>query len=51
VADTPADDFAAPLQLLAKSVAFTDPVTGQARQFHSQRTLTWSCGQNSAIQS
>ena len=48
VADTPADDFDKPLQLLAKSVAFTDPVTGEARQFHSQRTLTWSCSQNSA---
>ena len=48
VADTPADDFDKPLQLLAKSVAFTDPVTGGARQFHSQRTLTWSCSQNSA---
>jgi hypothetical protein len=28
-----------PLQLLAKSIAFTDPVTGQARNFQSQRTL------------
>jgi hypothetical protein len=25
--------------LLAKSIAFTDPVTGQARNFQSQRTL------------
>ncbi len=32
-------DHAHPLQLLAKSVAFTDPVTGQARQFESLRTL------------
>ncbi|MBC7549161.1 MAG: pseudouridine synthase [Polaromonas sp.] len=39
--NTPGDDFQAPLQLLARSVAFTDPVTGQARQFHSQRRLTW----------
>jgi len=32
-------DHAHPLQLLAKSIAFTDPVTGQPRQFESQRTL------------
>ena len=48
VTDTPSDDFNQPLQLLAKSVAFTDPVTGGARQFDSQRTLTCSCGQNGA---
>ena len=36
---TPPDDYAAPLQLLAKSIAFTDPVTGQARQFESQLGL------------
>lgn len=29
----------APLQLLARSLAFTDPVTGQARRFESRRTL------------
>ena len=39
VADTPEDDYRLPLQLLAKSIAFTDPVTGQARHFQSQRTL------------
>jgi tRNA pseudouridine32 synthase/23S rRNA pseudouridine746 synthase len=32
-------DHAHPLQLLAKSIEFTDPVTGQLRQFESQRTL------------
>ena len=32
-------DYAHPLQLLAKSIAFTDPLTGQPRQFDSQRTL------------
>jgi tRNA pseudouridine32 synthase / 23S rRNA pseudouridine746 synthase len=41
VADTPDDDFARPLQLLARSVAFTDPVTGQTRQFASRRSLEW----------
>ena len=39
VAMTPDDDYKLPLQLLAKSIAFTDPVTGQARNFQSQRTL------------
>lgn len=33
------DDPAKPLQLLAKSVAFTDPITGEQRRFSSQRTL------------
>jgi len=36
-----AEDFAEPLRLLARSIAFTDPVTGQARSFHSARTLDW----------
>ena len=34
-----ADDFANPLQLLARSLAFDDPVTGQQRVFVSQRNL------------
>ena len=41
IPDTPDDDFKRPLQLLAKTVAFTDPVTGEARQFQSQRRLNW----------
>jgi tRNA pseudouridine32 synthase / 23S rRNA pseudouridine746 synthase len=40
-AHTPDDDYATPLQLLAKSIAFVDPVTGERRQFQSQRTLAW----------
>lgn len=36
---TPDDDFTQPLQLLAKSIAFTDPVTGKARRFESQFNL------------
>ncbi|MEO8858288.1 MAG: pseudouridine synthase [Burkholderiaceae bacterium] len=32
-------DFARPLQLLAQSIAFTDPLTGQERRFQSQRAL------------
>lgn len=35
----PDDDFARPLQLLAKAIAFTDPVTGQARRFESRHEL------------
>ena len=33
------EDFSQPLQLLAHSVAFTDPVTGQGREFHSALQL------------
>ncbi len=35
------DDFRAPLQLLARAIAFTDPVTGAVRVFESQRLLDW----------
>ena len=34
-----APDYRAPLQLLARELAFTDPLTGQARRFVSQRRL------------
>jgi tRNA pseudouridine32 synthase/23S rRNA pseudouridine746 synthase len=34
------EDFRNPLQLLAKSMAFTDPVTGEAREFHSAMRLS-----------
>ena len=37
-----AEDFAQPLQLLARSIAFNDPVTGASRQFHSQLKLALS---------
>jgi len=40
--DTPAGaapDFSQPLQLLARTLAFTDPVTGEARHFTSRRRL------------
>ncbi len=33
------EDFSRPLQLLARTLAFEDPVTGQARQFESRRQL------------
>jgi tRNA pseudouridine32 synthase/23S rRNA pseudouridine746 synthase len=35
-----ADDFGKPLQLLARSVAFLDPVSGDLRSFTSPRSLT-----------
>jgi tRNA pseudouridine32 synthase/23S rRNA pseudouridine746 synthase len=41
VANTPDDDYGLPLQLLAKSIAFTDPITGQDRRFESRLTLNW----------
>jgi tRNA pseudouridine32 synthase / 23S rRNA pseudouridine746 synthase len=33
-------DYTEPLRLLAREIAFTDPVTGQARHFASRRTLS-----------
>ena len=33
------DDYSAPLQLLAKSIAFIDPITGENRYFESMRRL------------
>lgn len=35
------DDFSAPLQLLARSISFDDPLTGAQRTFTSERTLDW----------
>ncbi len=34
-----APDYARPLQLLARTIAFTDPISGQAQRFESQQTL------------
>ena len=36
-----ADDWTRPLQLLARSIAFTDPITGETRCFESARSLAW----------
>ncbi|MFH8369432.1 pseudouridine synthase [Streptomyces sp. NPDC018031] len=51
VTDPPPDDFGRPLQLLARTLEFTDPVTGEHRRFVSRRTLgawadhpAWSAG-------
>jgi tRNA pseudouridine32 synthase/23S rRNA pseudouridine746 synthase len=35
-----APDFSQPLQLLAQSLSFTDPITGQLRAFHCGRSLS-----------
>lgn len=37
---TPDDDYSRPLQLLAKTVRFTDPFTGEARAFHTRLSLS-----------
>lgn len=37
----PVPDFTQPLRLLARQLAFDDPVTGEQRRFESQRTLDW----------
>ncbi|MFI7677496.1 RluA family pseudouridine synthase [Actinophytocola sp. NPDC049390] len=40
--DRPLDDFTRPLQLLAKVLAFDDPVTGERRRFESRlRLAAW----------
>jgi len=36
-----AEDWSRPLQLLARALAFTDPVTGEPRHFESRRQLIW----------
>lgn len=38
-ADGEQEDFSAPLQLLAKSLYFVDPITGQERAFDSRQSL------------
>jgi tRNA pseudouridine32 synthase / 23S rRNA pseudouridine746 synthase len=39
VIDVAADDFSRPLQLLAHSIEFDDPVTDERRVFTTRRTL------------
>ena len=38
--DTPIDDYSTPLQLLARSIAFEDPLSGKPREFVSERSLS-----------
>ncbi len=35
------EDYAEPLRLLARAMAFDDPVTGKRRQFESRLELAW----------
>jgi len=45
VRPTPLEDFSRPLQLLASTLEFTDPVTGAPRRFTTRRTLaSWQPG-------
>ncbi len=53
--ERPLDDFTRPLQLLARTLEFTDPVTGAERRFESRRTLQawddpdgWAAGRQPA---
>ncbi|HNR97539.1 MAG TPA: pseudouridine synthase, partial [Anaerolineae bacterium] len=39
VNDPPEGDYSRPLQLLARSLEFSDPLTGEPRRFLSQRQL------------
>ncbi|WP_166982440.1 pseudouridine synthase [Paramicrobacterium fandaimingii] len=39
IVDVSIDDFSSPLQLLAKTLRFIDPVDGTPREFQSRRTL------------
>jgi tRNA pseudouridine32 synthase/23S rRNA pseudouridine746 synthase len=43
-----APDFSNPLQLLARELAFTDPVTGQLRRFVSRRQLALAASADTA---
>ncbi|UVE96736.1 pseudouridine synthase [Dietzia sp. B32] len=47
VRDVTPGDFSDPLQLLASSIAFTDPVSGETREFTTRRTLdAWTRGRD-----
>jgi tRNA pseudouridine32 synthase/23S rRNA pseudouridine746 synthase len=53
--ERPLDDFSRPLQLLASTLEFTDPVTGAQRRFESRRVLQswddpdgWAAGRQPA---
>ena len=39
-----APDWSNPLQLLAREIAFTDPLTGEPRRFASRRELALTAG-------
>ncbi|MGU3432256.1 pseudouridine synthase [Actinomycetes bacterium M1A6_2h] len=39
--DVAVDDYRSPLQLLARTIEFVDPLSGEPRRFSSTRTLDW----------
>ena len=41
VNDPPEGDYSEPLKLLARDLSFTDPLSGQLRQFRSSLNLSW----------
>lgn len=43
--DDDIDDFTRPLQLLAKTLEFVDPVDDTPRRYSSERSLTWPSGE------
>jgi tRNA pseudouridine32 synthase/23S rRNA pseudouridine746 synthase len=48
--DRPLDDFTRPLQLLARSLEFRDPITGEQRRFRSGATLrAWTAYNDWAV--
>ena len=50
--DVAPDDYAAPVQLLARSLEFDDPVTGQRREFASRRELVaWTPDMSASVES
>jgi len=42
-------DFSQPLQLLARTIRFTDPLSGQLRQFSSRQQLGHALAQPPAL--
>jgi tRNA pseudouridine32 synthase/23S rRNA pseudouridine746 synthase len=42
VNDPPEGDYSEPLQLLARRIAFVDPLSGVERAFESRRALAWA---------
>jgi len=48
--ETPLDDFSSPLQLLARTLEFTDPLTGEHRRFDSAlRLAAWPDTREGAV--
>lgn len=48
ILDTSIDDFSTPLRLLAETLQFSDPLSGEVRLFRSRQTLAWPDQESSA---